>query len=80
MLRSPCKPGAGPANDRGREQGKREEKKRKRKGEKKREKENLLALPFLNGISPVPHRKLLQSVVGPDYGDRSEYLRFFINA
>lgn len=28
---------------------------------------------------PVPHRKLLQTVWGPDYGDEVEYLRVFIN-
>jgi len=28
---------------------------------------------------PIPHRKLLQAVWGPDYGDELEYLRVFIN-
>jgi two-component system KDP operon response regulator KdpE len=28
---------------------------------------------------PIPHRKLLQTVWGPDYGDEVEYLRVFIN-
>jgi two-component system KDP operon response regulator KdpE len=28
---------------------------------------------------PVPHRKLLQAVWGPDHGDELEYLRVFIN-
>ena len=28
---------------------------------------------------PVPHRRLLQSVWGPDYGDETEYLRVVIN-
>jgi two-component system KDP operon response regulator KdpE len=28
---------------------------------------------------PVPHRELLQSVWGPDYGEETEYLRVFIN-
>ncbi len=28
---------------------------------------------------PVPHRKLLQTIWGPDYGDELEYLRVFIN-
>ena len=28
---------------------------------------------------PVPHRRLLQAVWGPDYGDEVEYLRVFIN-
>ena len=27
---------------------------------------------------PVPHRELLQSVWGPDYGDQTDYLRVFI--
>ena len=27
----------------------------------------------------LPHRKLLQSVWGPDYGEETEYLRVFIN-
>ena len=27
----------------------------------------------------VPHRRLLQAVWGPDYGDEVEYLRVFIN-
>ncbi len=29
---------------------------------------------------PVPHRKLLQTVWGPDYGDEVEYLRVFVNS
>lgn len=28
---------------------------------------------------PVPHRRLLQAVWGPEYGEESEYLRVFIN-
>lgn len=28
---------------------------------------------------PVPHRRLLQAVWGPEYGDQVEYLRVFIN-
>ena len=28
---------------------------------------------------PIPHRKLLQTVWGPDYGEEVEYLRVFIN-
>jgi two-component system KDP operon response regulator KdpE len=28
---------------------------------------------------PVPHRRLLQAVWGPDYGEETEYLRVFIN-
>jgi two-component system KDP operon response regulator KdpE len=31
------------------------------------------------GGKPVPHRHLLQSVWGPDYGEESDYLRVFIN-
>ena len=27
----------------------------------------------------IPHRELLQSVWGPDYGDETEYLRVFVN-
>jgi len=33
-----------------------------------------------NAHKPVPHRKLLQAVWGPDYGDEVEYLRVFINS
>ena len=32
-----------------------------------------------NPERPAPHRKLLQAVWGPDYGDEVEYLRVFIN-
>jgi two-component system KDP operon response regulator KdpE len=32
-----------------------------------------------NPDQPVPHRRLLQAVWGPDYGDEVEYLRVFIN-
>ncbi len=28
---------------------------------------------------PVPHRQILQTVWGPDYGEESDYLRVFIN-
>ena len=28
---------------------------------------------------PVPHKRLLQAIWGPDYGDQIEYLRVFIN-
>ncbi len=28
---------------------------------------------------PVPHRRLLQAIWGPEYGDQIEYLRVFIN-
>jgi two-component system KDP operon response regulator KdpE len=27
----------------------------------------------------IPHRKLLQAVWGPEYGDETEYLRVFVN-
>jgi two-component system KDP operon response regulator KdpE len=39
-------------------------------------------LQFLanNANKPVPHRKLLQAVWGPDYGDEVEYLRVFVNS
>jgi two-component system, OmpR family, KDP operon response regulator KdpE len=39
-------------------------------------------LQFLanNANRPVPRRKLLQAVWGPDYGDEVEYLRVFINS
>jgi two-component system KDP operon response regulator KdpE len=33
----------------------------------------------LNAGKVVPHRRLLQAVWGPDYGDEFEYLRVFIN-
>ena len=29
--------------------------------------------------TPIPHRRLLQAVWGPDYGDETEYLRVIIN-
>jgi two-component system, OmpR family, KDP operon response regulator KdpE len=41
---------------------------------------DLLRHLVLNGNKAVPHRKLLQAVWGPDYGDEVEYLRVFINA
>ena len=41
---------------------------------------DLLRYLVINGNKPVPHRKLLQAVWGPDYGDEVEYLRVFINA
>jgi two-component system KDP operon response regulator KdpE len=28
---------------------------------------------------PVPHRRLLQAIWGPEYGEQIEYLRVFIN-
>jgi two-component system KDP operon response regulator KdpE len=33
-----------------------------------------------NANKPVPHRKLLQAVWGPDYGEEVEYLRVFVNS
>lgn len=33
-----------------------------------------------NANRPVAHRKLLQAVWGPDYGDEVEYLRVFVNS
>jgi two-component system KDP operon response regulator KdpE len=41
---------------------------------------DLLRCLVANGNKAVPHRKLLQAVWGPDYGDEVEYLRVFINA
>lgn len=32
-----------------------------------------------NAGKPLPHRRLLQAVWGPDYGEETEYLRVFIN-
>ena len=32
-----------------------------------------------NAGKPVSHRRLLQAVWGPDYGDEVEYLRVFVN-
>jgi two-component system KDP operon response regulator KdpE len=32
-----------------------------------------------NANKPVPHRRLLQAIWGPEYGDQIEYLRVFIN-
>lgn len=40
---------------------------------------DLLRLLVANPNKAIPHRKLLQSVWGPDYGDEVEYLRFFVN-
>jgi two-component system KDP operon response regulator KdpE len=39
----------------------------------------LLRVLVANQGKPLPHRRLLQAVWGPDYGDESEYLRVFIN-
>jgi two-component system KDP operon response regulator KdpE len=41
---------------------------------------DLLRYLVVNGNKAVPHRKLLQAVWGPDYGDEVEYLRVFVNA
>lgn len=41
---------------------------------------DLLRLFTSHPNEAIPHRKLLQSVWGPDYGDEIEYLRVFINA
>ena len=39
---------------------------------------DLLRYLVVNGNKAVPHRKLLQAVWGPDYGDEVEYLRVFV--
>jgi two-component system KDP operon response regulator KdpE len=40
---------------------------------------DLLRMLVTNPNKAIPHRKLLQSIWGPDYGDEVEYLRFFVN-
>lgn len=40
---------------------------------------DLLRFLVANRGKAIAHRKLLQSVWGPDYGDEAEYLRVFIN-
>ncbi|HYA17790.1 MAG TPA: response regulator transcription factor [Bryobacteraceae bacterium] len=40
---------------------------------------DLLKILVSNANKPVPHRKLLQTVWGPDYGDEVEYLRVVVN-
>lgn len=40
---------------------------------------DLLRYLTSNPNQAVPHRKLLQAVWGPDYGDEVEYLRVFVN-
>lgn len=40
---------------------------------------DLLRFLIANANKPVPHRKLLQAIWGPEYGDEIEYLRVFIN-
>lgn len=39
----------------------------------------LLRFLVSHADKPIPHRKLLQAVWGPDYGDEVEYLRVFVN-
>jgi two-component system, OmpR family, KDP operon response regulator KdpE len=39
----------------------------------------LLSLLVVNAGKPLSHRRLLQAVWGPDYGQETEYLRVFIN-
>jgi len=39
----------------------------------------LLRQLVANEGKAIPHRRLLQAVWGPDYGDETEYLRVFIN-
>jgi two-component system KDP operon response regulator KdpE len=40
---------------------------------------DLLKVLVSNPNKPVPHRKLLQTVWGPDYGEEVEYLRVVVN-
>lgn len=40
---------------------------------------DLLRYLTVNADQAIPHRKLLQAIWGPDYGDEVEYLRVFIN-
>jgi two-component system KDP operon response regulator KdpE len=40
---------------------------------------DLLRYLTTNANQALPHRKLLQAVWGPDYGDEVEYLRVFVN-
>jgi two-component system, OmpR family, KDP operon response regulator KdpE len=39
----------------------------------------LLRFLIANEGKPLTHRRLLQAVWGPDYGDETEYLRVFVN-
>lgn len=39
----------------------------------------LLQFMVANQGKPLPHRRMLQAVWGPDYGEETEYLRVFIN-
>ena len=40
---------------------------------------DILRYLISNANKPVPHRKLLQAIWGPEYGEQIEYLRVFIN-
>jgi len=40
---------------------------------------DLLRFLLANANKPIPHRKLLQTIWGPDYGDEVEYLRVFVS-
>jgi two-component system KDP operon response regulator KdpE len=40
---------------------------------------DLLRYLAANANTAIPHRKLLQAIWGPDYGDEVEYLRVFVN-
>ena len=40
---------------------------------------DLLHYLVANQGKPLPHRRMLQAVWGPDYGEETEYLRVFIN-
>lgn len=40
---------------------------------------DLLRFLVANANKPVPHRKLLQAIWGPEYSEEIEYLRVFIN-
>jgi two-component system KDP operon response regulator KdpE len=40
---------------------------------------DLLHYLLVNGNKPIPHRKLLQTLWGPDYGEEVEYLRVFVS-
>jgi two-component system KDP operon response regulator KdpE len=40
---------------------------------------DLLRYLLANANKPIPHRKLLQTIWGPDYGDEVEYLRVFVS-
>jgi two-component system KDP operon response regulator KdpE len=40
---------------------------------------DLLQYLLSNANKPIAHRKLLQTIWGPDYGDQVEYLRVFIS-